>query len=186
MFLANFDKANTPQLHAELQARLETQRRIACLGIIVRELLSANVVSVPLRENGLADQSPEMVTTQARPSLDTIVRNARQPLLNFILVSREWHSVGIHCLYAYPILYSNQHACLLLQSLKKSPNDLKNNIRELTLVWDEKMDQDPSTVRLILELSPLMDTPTVTLRHDMTVDKPWMLEALNCPRKLTI
>ena len=58
-------KANTPQWNVELQAHLETQRRIVCLGIIVRELLSTNVVSVPLRENGLADQNSEMATTQA-------------------------------------------------------------------------------------------------------------------------
>ena len=40
-------------------------------------------------------------------------------------------------------------------------------------------DQHPSTVRLILELSPLLDTLTIALQYDMTVDKPWILEALN-------
>ena len=119
-------RANTPQWNLEFQARLETQRRIVCLGIIVQELLSTNVVSVPLHENGLADQGSEMVTTQVQSSLDTVVRNARRPLLDFMLVSREWYSVGIHHLHAYPIIYSNRHACVLLQSLKKSLNDLRS------------------------------------------------------------
>ena len=159
---------------------------IEVLEVIIRQLLPTEALSIRLPRDDLTDLDSGEDTWQTRTVPTFVLRDPRQTLLNFILVCRQWCWFGIRYLYAYPLLHSNRHARILLRTLKHYPNNPVINIQELALVWDKKTNQRPDTIRSILERSPSLDTLVIVLHHNLTLDKPWMLEKLVSVRRLTI